>query len=382
MTIGFFESDRGRDSAKGIQSCAMLNSDLWRGIFSYLPTKSMVLQQKVCVLWNTIPFPDIFAVSESDSKEVGSSTTKLQDFHFFIYVSARKFRMVRHLRLDNVGISSAAFKMLADAETSLHSMHSSGRTIQRASLQEIVRMPIRILKLNFADIGNTDLACLSGISLTSLSLSQNRVSLLNLSSLARMPLTDLDLGGCRLNDDSLRSLVGMPLERLKLYPDFDDYTPGGPENPHITGTGLAYLSGMPLRYLSLRFLAISAARLMALQGLALTYLDLFNNSMISDEGLKCLVGMPLTYLDLGNSWGNTSSKIKGNGLKCLSAMPLKKLNLGWTSIEDGCLVHLMEIQLNFLNIKHTKVTADGCKRLKEKNPSLSLDVGDTFSKWG
>jgi serine/threonine protein kinase/uncharacterized protein YjbI with pentapeptide repeats len=155
-----------------------------------------------------------------------------------------------------------------------------------------------------------------------------------------------------------------------------------------------------LQRLAIQRCDVSDAMLATLPSLAkLTDLDLSDSRHMTDASLKVLgerVG--LRKLDLSNTGIGAAgirflrplvsleslnlsrlADINGDALAQLSALPkLRRLELGFTSIDDADLSQLKAQKIQDLNLRQSKVTDDGLKRLPENLPHLQwIDLSGT-----
>lgn len=160
------------------------------------------------------------------------------------------------------------------------------------------------------------------------------------------------LGGSleRLNDQS-----DGPIVRVDLH------------GSAVTNDDLAALSGLAaLRHLDLRKTTIGDSGVAHLDGLQLTFLNLFR-TQTSDVSLPLLARMTqLETLLLGGT------QVSDNGLTALKPLQLlRKLSLFDTQVSDAGLVHLRALaSLQVLLLGDSKVTDEGRNDLKRHLPIL------------
>ncbi|MEX0642971.1 MAG: hypothetical protein WD468_09740 [Pirellulales bacterium] len=142
-----------------------------------------------------------------------------------------------------------------------------------------------------------------------------------------------------VNDESLKWLAGLrKLRVLYLY------------NTAVTGSGLAYLSGLPLEHLDL------------------------SHSPVTDEGLRGIL-----HLRRLRSLGLKNTVVTDQGLIHLVELPnLKDLRLAYTNVSDVGLEQLHQLSsLESVSLRGTNVTAKGVSALAMALPKcqISADYG-------
>ncbi|MGI9457015.1 MAG: hypothetical protein ACR2NU_10660 [Aeoliella sp.] len=195
---------------------------------------------------------------------------------------------------------------------------------------------LRAVNLTHAPVTNGSLSHLVGLkNLETLSLAYSDVSnVRHVGSLLK--LRTLLLGSTKIDDDSLRKLSGLRhVVRLSLF------------STGVTNKGVAHLRKFP----------------------ELTYLNLADTK-VDDESANDIASFEsLTELVLDDL------KLTNASVGQLSQLPsLKRLSLQGTTIDDGGLTHIRTMkQLDWINVRGTRVTAGGIDALRIALPNCKVE---------
>jgi hypothetical protein len=226
-----------------------------------------------------------------------------------------RLKHLRDLNLSRMPVTDAGLVHLAGMRQ-LESLRLSQTDITDAGLVHLVGLTqLELLDLSQTDIADGGLVHLARMThLGALELAGTRITGAGLARLARMTqLNGLDLSQTQINDAELAYLAGITqLKGLLL------------SETQITDAGLAYLAGMA-----------------QLQSLSL------KKTRITDGGLAYLMGF------------------RG----------LRRLDLAGTSVTDAGIEQLASMSLLFLDLRNTKMTPDGIRRLKAALPSTTIRQG-------
>ena len=239
----------------------------------------------------------------------------------------------------------------------------------------IIEKPLKILRqiksltsivVTNNKVTDEDLKHLLEMPLKSINLSQcTEISDQGLALLKARPLESLYLSGCcKITDVGLRHLKDMPLKNLNL-----DLC------KQITDVGLAHLEGMPLETLYLDFCEkITELGCSFLSKAPLKKLSMCFCTAMTDKSIRYLQKMPLQVLYL-SAWKNLTDQ----GLQDLQGLPLKLLNLTWcTNITNEGLSYLAKLPfLTDLYINNCrKITLAGIAGLQGMSSSLKMVAHD------
>jgi hypothetical protein len=135
----------------------------------------------------------------------------------------------------------------------------------------------------------------------------------------------------------------------------------------VTGTGFAYLRGLPLQRVSLEGSPIDDAGLAAFEDLSeLDSLDL-SETRVKGPGLASLAKLPrLEWLNL------SKSLIDDEGLRHVASLHLSSLILERTSVTDAGLVELEQLPLTSLRLCGSRVSAEAVARSPSEVVRASL----------
>lgn len=226
---------------------------------------------------------------------------------------------LRRLSLKHLGLGHSTFYEQGWWDASLEALQGASLTSLNlgerneftcAGLEYLPSLFLKHLGLGFSNsLPEETIAIVRGISsLASLDWGSQLDLDRHLACLQGMQLTSLDLSnGWDFTDAGLDALAGMPLVNLALFPYFSD-------------AGLVFLQGMPLASLDLGATDITDAGLALLRGFPLSNLNLDCTST-TNAGLLHLRGMNLKILSLEDT------QISGAGLRVLEGMPLERLCL-------------------------------------------------------
>jgi hypothetical protein len=147
---------------------------------------------------------------------------------------------------------------------------------------------------------------------------------------------------------------------------------------HVTDAGLKQLAPLTrLRYLDLYQNKISDEGLTVIGQMSQLETLMLGNASVTDAGLQKLKNLKhLQWLDIGGS------RITDAGLGYVEGMrELRQLGLYRTQISDAGLVRLARLarleELNLLDIRATRITPDGIKKLQQALPGRRITYFDS-----
>jgi serine/threonine protein kinase len=279
--------------------------------------------------------------------------TNLNEIAFVLQTNAQiQGRMAEALSLSR-RVTKRERDMLARSTSLLASWRAQLKAggIPDQQIETLSLNPDGTATLNLDNSSVTNLSCLAGIPLSSLSAYVTGIS--SLEPLRGMPLTFLSVGSTKVDD--LRPLTGMPLKHLIV---------------HMTRVNdLAPLKGMPLETLYLEGLSIRDYSPLA--GMPLDLLKTGNSDTVMPAGLLDAVGaMPLKAMLHLSSYNNlvdisflknkplrSGLILNGSPISDLSALEGKTmahLELRGTKVKD--LTPLRTVKADLLNLSETPIT--------------------------